>query len=79
MLANAGGVIVSYFEWLMGQQRYEWEADELRLRLRRQLRAAVAQVVAAAERCAAATCARPRSRSPSSRSSRAGLSRGLYP
>ncbi|HST41442.1 MAG TPA: Glu/Leu/Phe/Val dehydrogenase [Conexibacter sp.] len=78
VLANAGGVIVSYFEWLMGQQRYEWEAEELRLRLRRQLRAAVVQVVAAAERrgCDLRTAALAVA---VEQVARAGLSRGLYP
>lgn len=78
VLANAGGVIVSYFEWLQGQQRYTWEADELRQRLRRQLRAAVVRVVEAAEQweCDLRTAALAVA---AEHVARAGLSRGLYP
>jgi glutamate dehydrogenase (NAD(P)+) len=34
ILANAGGVIVSYFEWVQGNQAYWWTADEVDQRLR---------------------------------------------
>jgi len=33
ILANAGGVIVSYFEWVQANQAYWWSADEVELRL----------------------------------------------
>jgi len=49
VLANAGGVCVSYFEWVQDIQRYSWDYIELQERLRRQLRAAIAKVWAAAE------------------------------
>ena len=39
VLANAGGVCVSYFEWVQDIQRYSWDYIELQERLRRQLRA----------------------------------------
>jgi len=29
-LANSGGVIVSYFEWVQDKQNYFWTADEVR-------------------------------------------------
>lgn len=35
ILANAGGVTVSYFEWVQGIQSYFWELDEINLRLQR--------------------------------------------
>ncbi len=35
ILANAGGVIVSYFEWVQDLQSFFWEEDEINLRLRR--------------------------------------------
>ncbi len=35
ILANAGGVIVSYFEWVQDLQSFFWEEDEVNLRLRR--------------------------------------------
>jgi len=34
ILANAGGVIVSYFEWVQANQAYWWSADEVEDRLR---------------------------------------------
>ncbi len=49
VLANAGGVCVSYFEWVQDIQRYSWDTIELQERLRRQLRAALAKVWTAAE------------------------------
>jgi glutamate dehydrogenase (NAD(P)+) len=35
ILANAGGVTVSYFEWVQGIQSYFWELDEINARLQR--------------------------------------------
>ncbi len=35
ILANAGGVIVSYFEWVQDLQSFFWEEDEVNLRLKR--------------------------------------------
>ena len=33
ILANAGGVIVSYFEWVQGLQEYFWKEDEVNSQL----------------------------------------------
>jgi glutamate dehydrogenase (NAD(P)+) len=33
VLANAGGVVVSYFEWVQGLQEYFWREDEVNARL----------------------------------------------
>jgi glutamate dehydrogenase (NAD(P)+) len=33
ILANAGGVVVSYFEWVQGLQEFFWKEDEVNLRL----------------------------------------------
>ena len=33
ILANAGGVIVSYFEWTQNIQQFRWEEDEVNKRL----------------------------------------------
>ena len=50
ILANAGGVTVSYFEWVQDHQRYSWDELDIQERLRRQLRAAFGRVTDAAER-----------------------------
>jgi glutamate dehydrogenase (NAD(P)+) len=34
VLANAGGVVVSYFEWVQGLQEYFWAEDEVNAKLR---------------------------------------------
>jgi glutamate dehydrogenase (NAD(P)+) len=40
ILANAGGVIVSYFEWVQGNQAYWWTAAEVDERLKHRMLAA---------------------------------------
>ncbi len=50
VLANAGGVTVSYFEWVQDQQKYSWTGEEIVARLRLQLQDAFARVVAARDR-----------------------------
>ncbi len=35
ILANAGGVVVSYFEWVQGREGFYWTADEVRTHLNR--------------------------------------------
>ena len=50
VLANAGGVTVSYFEWVQAYQRYQWDELDVQERLRRQLRAGFGRVVEAADR-----------------------------
>ncbi len=49
ILANAGGVIVSYFEWVQDLQAYFWEEDEVNERLRRVITRAYADVARTAE------------------------------
>lgn len=49
VLANAGGVTVSYLEWVQDQQKYFWEADEIAVRMQRQLLGALDRVLVVAD------------------------------
>jgi glutamate dehydrogenase (NAD(P)+) len=40
ILANAGGVIVSYFEWVQANQAYWWSSDEVEARLAQRMNGA---------------------------------------
>jgi glutamate dehydrogenase (NAD(P)+) len=50
VIANAGGVTASYFEWAQDQQKYLWDAEAIEQRLRTQLRGGIERVFASAER-----------------------------
>jgi glutamate dehydrogenase (NAD(P)+) len=50
VLANAGGVIVSYFEWVQDLQEFFWSEEEVNLRLAQLLQRAFEQVWDAADR-----------------------------
>ncbi len=50
ILANTGGVIVSYFEWVQDLQFFFWEEDEVRERLHRAITRAYREVCALAEK-----------------------------
>ncbi|HID28578.1 MAG TPA: glutamate dehydrogenase, partial [Desulfobacterales bacterium] len=45
ILANAGGVTVSYFEWVQNLQELLWTEEEVSERLHRIMTAAVAEVL----------------------------------
>lgn len=49
ILANAGGVTVSYLEWVQDRQRYLWDVASVKQRLRRQLVGSVDRVAAMVE------------------------------
>ncbi len=44
ILANAGGVTVSYFEWVQNIQQFRWELDRVTEELSRKMRRAYAAV-----------------------------------
>jgi len=48
ILANAGGVVVSYFEWVQANQAYWWTEDEIADRLEQRMRSAYAAVATTA-------------------------------
>jgi glutamate dehydrogenase (NAD(P)+) len=50
ILANAGGVVVSYFEWVQGNQAYWWSEQEVEDRLRIRMTKAWGELVATSER-----------------------------
>jgi glutamate dehydrogenase (NAD(P)+) len=55
ILCNAGGVIVSYFEWVQDLQQYFWSRDEVMDRLERALERSWVKVVERAEMDGVAT------------------------
>jgi glutamate dehydrogenase (NAD(P)+) len=50
VLANAGGVVVSYFEWVQGLQYHFWRESEITSRLQEVMTRAVNQVCSLAEK-----------------------------
>jgi glutamate dehydrogenase (NAD(P)+) len=50
IVANAGGVIVSYFEWVQDLQSFFWEESEVNQRLHRIMVRSFQETIACAER-----------------------------
>jgi glutamate dehydrogenase (NAD(P)+) len=50
VLANAGGVTVSYFEWVQDQQKFFWGPEEVAERLKLHMRGALDRVLEATDR-----------------------------
>jgi len=49
ILANAGGVTVSYLEWVQNRQRYQWDEQQVNAELEQRLETAWQSVSARAE------------------------------
>jgi glutamate dehydrogenase (NAD(P)+) len=78
ILANAGGVVVSYFEWVQDIQCFFWEEDEINERLRRVMVRAFADVQNVADE-RGATLREAATMLAVQRVSEATLVRGIYP
>jgi glutamate dehydrogenase (NAD(P)+) len=49
ILANSGGVTVSYFEWVQNIQQFRWELDTVNFELKKRMARAIQQVFSRAE------------------------------
>ncbi len=78
ILANAGGVIVSYFEWVQANQAYWWSASEVDERLRTRMLAGWERVLAYAGRNGL-TLREAATSLAVETVTKAHLARGLYP
>ncbi len=78
ILANAGGVIVSYFEWVQAKQTYRWSLDTVESRLEERMLGAW-NAVTAEQRSAGGTLRDAAMRIAVSRVLDAHRNRGLYP
>ncbi|MGN7862393.1 Glu/Leu/Phe/Val family dehydrogenase [Microbacterium sp. 22303] len=78
ILANAGGVIVSYFEWVQANQAYWWTESDVRGRLRERMVAAWADVARTAAQ-AGCTLREAAMSTAVGRVAEAHRVRGLYP
>jgi glutamate dehydrogenase (NAD(P)+) len=78
ILCNAGGVIVSYFEWVQARERLYWTPEEVAARLRRLLVRAFAEVYATAQQ-ESITLREAATVLAVSKVAEATLVRGIYP
>ena len=78
ILANAGGVTASYFEWAQSRQGYAWDEETVALRLRQGMEAAFTAVWAKAD-ALSVTLRRAAFALALERVSEAIAARGLFP
>ena len=79
ILANAGGVTVSYFEWVQDIQAYFWSEDEVNARMRDVMERSFDEVRDPRRRRRASGSGSPLSRSGIGRVAEAHRVRGLFP
>ena len=78
ILANAGGVLVSYFEWVQGNQAYWWSASEVDQKLESRMTSAWDSLLAASQR-RGLSLRQTATITAVERVAEAHLIRGLYP
>ncbi|MFM8898128.1 MAG: Glu/Leu/Phe/Val family dehydrogenase, partial [Actinomycetota bacterium] len=78
ILANSGGVIVSYFEWVQDKQNYFWSADEVRQNLNSIMMRSINEVAESAK-ASAVTWREAANMIGVGRVAQAHRLRGLYP
>ena len=79
VLANAGGVVVSYFEWVQGLQEYFWKEAEVNAKLNDITTRAFNETWQTRESKQTRRCAWRPTASPCSACAEATTTRGLYP
>ena len=79
VLANAGGVVVSYFEWVQNLQHFRWDEDEVNERLGTIMRRAYGEVAARARGRRRSRCGSRPTSSASSACVEAARTRGYIP
>ena len=79
MLANAGGVVVSYFEWVQGLQEYFWKEDEVNAQAQRHRRQGVRRDLGTSHERATMSMRLAAYGLAVERVAEATMTRGLYP
>ena len=79
MLANAGGVVVSYFEWVQGLQEYFWKEAEVNAKLNDIVSRAFDETWETAQSADSCRCGLAAYGLAVQRVAEATITRGIYP